>query len=294
MADASLGEPLGYRHAVIMYSAETTFGTAVLPAVACGIAKASHTKHTSNASFRGPGSADLVARKGGSTYTSWSLRYDAIQVGIKTLLTKAARVAGIVPPITLGLGYVDDAGTPNKHIDQIAGAKIDTLELGLDASGGHGPLTGSLAGIGFPPTTVTTFTAATEVSDPWFTYEGVMTRAAAAYQVRSFSMNLANNLSRDHVIPGALPGSNVRSHKYVTEHGRDISGEFTRYEATGVNNQANAIPEFALVLVLTSLTDAGTLTLTFGDVSVDDETIDADEGGRFIRCPWTAKTLVVS
>jgi hypothetical protein len=296
MADHSLGEPIGYRHAVVMYSAETVFGTAVLPATAAGIAKVSYTKHTSNTPFWGPGSADYVAKKGGSTYVSWSLRYDAIQSGIKTLLAKAARVAGIVPPITLGFGYIDDDSPVNKAIDQIPGAKIDTLELNLDASGGHGPLSGSLSGIGFPPTEVTTFTAATDVTDPFYSYEGVLTRAAAAYEVRSWSMTLANSLSRDHVIPGATPSTpRKRSHKYVTEHSRVISGEITRYQAAGVDVQADAISEVASVLTLTSLSAGNpTLVFTFADLSFDDLSVDIDEGGTFFRIPYTASAVAVT
>lgn len=279
-----------------MYSEETVFGTAVLPATAAGIARVSYTKHTSNVPFWGPGSADYAAKKGGSTYVSWSQRYDAVQSGIKPLLIKAARVAGVVPSITLGYGYIDDDSPVNKAIDQIPGAKIDTLELGLDASGGHAPLTATLGGIGFPPTEITTFTAATDVTDPWFSYEGVSLRAAAAYEMRSCSFSLNNSLSRDHVIPGAAPSSpRKRSHKYVTEHNRVISGEMTRYAAPGVDVQADAISEFAYVLTMTSLS-AGTpvLTLTFADMSFDDATRDIDEGGVFYRWGFTASALAIS
>src|SRR5687767_14280424 len=109
---AVAGEPLGRRHGVVLYSAQTTYGTPVTPATACGIFTVSHTQHSSNFDVRGPGSSNFVARKGGSIYSEISLRSESLQTGSKTLLGKAMRTSSVVPLITLGIGYSDDAGTP--------------------------------------------------------------------------------------------------------------------------------------------------------------------------------------
>lgn len=294
MANASLGEPLGFRSSVVLYSNETTFGTPVTPANSLGICTVNLTKHSSNAFYYGPGSATFLAAKGGEAWSEWGIRFPAIQSGHKTFLQRVARTDGEVPSNTLAFGYQDDvAGTPNRSADQIAGARINTLELNLDATGGHGPLTGGVTGMGFPPTTVTTLAPATLTSTPFWSYEGVVTRAGSAYPVRSFSMNLTNNLRRDHVIPGATPGSNIRSHKYLSSHNIEVSGQVSRYEAPGVSVLANSISQFAMVLTLTSL-EAGSLVLTFANVSFDDETVDQDENGIFWSFGYRAQSVAIT
>lgn len=293
MADATAGNPLAYRHAVVLYSAESTFGTAVAPATHCGLAGVRLGKPSNNAHYWGPGSASFLAAKGGHTLSEVALRWPAIVTGAKTLLTKAFRASGVLPSITLGLGYQDDV-IPTKSADQIAGFKVGAYEFSLDASGGHGPLSGSITGVGYPPTTVTNLTQALSSTAPWSTYEGVFTRAAGSYPIRSWNVAGNHNLRPDYRIPGSTPASNIRSHFYLTEQAEVITGRISRYEALGVSVHANTIEQFAMVLVLTSLTDSATLTFTFADVDFDIEEKEEDENGIFWSANYQAKTCVLS
>lgn len=295
MALASAGDPLAYRHAVALYSPEVTYGTPVTPATAIGLCSVRSVMRNNNRYFSGPGSENYVAVKGGETRTEWDLRFPAVQTGSKTFLLKAQRSGGVVPPLTLGFGYQDDTPTtPLKSADQISGAKIGSLELGLDASSGHGPLTASMSGIGLPATTLTSLVPATLSTTPWDSYEGIFTRAGSAYPIRTFAMTLNNNLSADYIIPGASPGSNIRGPRYVTEHAAVIEGTISRYERSGVNIFADCPVGAAMVLVLTNLCDSVALTLTFAGVIFGDEEMSIDENGIFWSFSFRAKTLVMS
>lgn len=291
---AVAGEPLGRRHGVVLYSAQPTYGTAVTPATGVGIFNTSHTQHSSNTDFRGPGSANFVARKGLSTYTEWSLRSEALQTGSKTLLLKAQRASGVIPMITLGIGYQDDAGTPGRSADQIQDCKIGSMSLGLDASSGHGPLSCELSGVGGLITVLTTLAPALLTTTPWDTSEGVVTLAGAAWALRTFTVQTNQNLSRDHVIPGVAPSTFKRGHAYLTEHDEEISGSISRYARSGVSIQADTITQQAMVVVLTNRVDSATLTLTFATVDLDNEKWDEDANGLFWSADFTAKTLVMS
>lgn len=294
MADASAGEPLAYRHGVVLYSAQVTKGTPVTPATSCGNARVGWTQHSGNASFRGPGSASRTAVKGGGIYTDWNIRYEALQTGAKALIQKAARAAGVLPLLTLGFGYQDDVAIPNRSADQIQDCKIGSLRMGLDASGGHGPLSAEISGVGGLITVLTTLAPATLVTTPWMTYEGVFTRAAAAYQLRSWDMELNHNLSRDHVIPGATPASFQRGFSYLTEHAEAITGSISRYAAPGVAIQGNTVSTFAMQLVLTNLVDAAALTLAFTSVDFDEMQTSEDENGIFYSWNYEATGLTIS
>jgi hypothetical protein len=295
MADSAAGEPLGYRHGVVLYSAQTTLGTAVTPATSCGAAKVSWTKHSNNLAVRGPGSANRLAVKGGSTFVDWRIRYDAAQSGVKTLLTKIERASGVLPLLTLGFGYQDDVGTPNKSADQIQDCKVTSLRLGLDATGDHSPLTAELSGVGGLVTVLTTLVPATLTTVPWMSYEGVFTRAGSAYQLRSFDVTKESRVTRDNVIPGAAPSTDKRGFKYLTEHEETIRGNISRYAVSGISEQSTPIPTtFAMVLVLTEAVAGTVLTLTFAGVDFDEVVVDEDEGGIFYSWAFEANSLAIT
>jgi hypothetical protein len=294
MANAASGEPLGYRNGVVLYSAQSTKGTPVTPATAVGNARVYWTQKSGTHRYRGPGSANLTARKGGEAYTEFSLRFPALQSGAKSLLQKATRTGGALPLVTLGLGYQDDQGSPNRSADQIQDCKIGSARLGIDASGGHGPLWCDLSGIGGQIAALTTLAPATNNSAPFMSYEGVFTKAGSAYELRTFELGLEHHLSRDHVIPGAAPAAFQRGFKYLTEHAEVITGKLSRYQRSGVSVQAAAVSTFALQLALTSLDDASTLTLALGGVDFDTETCDEDDNGIFWSVAFEAQTLTIS
>lgn len=217
-----------------------------------------------------------------------------MQTGAKTFLLKSQRAAGVLPSFTLGFGYQDDLVSPTRSADQIAGCKIDTLEMSLEAGDGSGPLSANFTGFGRPPTVLTSLAPAVLTSTTWAAYEGVMTRAGSAYEVRSWSLSLNNGLKRNYVIPGATPGSNIRGPKYLTEHDREISGSITRYQRSGIDVQADCPVPFAMVLTLTNLCDSVVLTLTYTDVVFGEEQLAFSGDGFLVTVPYVAKSLVIS
>lgn len=294
MANASVGEPLGLRHAVALWSAQSAYGTAVTPASSLGTLRAQHGKRSANRALRGPGSANLVARKGGATYAEWALRLPAIQSGQKSFLLKAARASGVLPLFTLGLGYQDDQGTPNRGADQIQDCKVNRLELALDVSEGHAPLSGVLSGFGGLVTSLTSLAPATLGSTPWMSYEATLTNEGTAYPLRSFALRVDHHLSRDHVIPGSTPVSFQRGHRYLTEHAETITGTVSRYQPLGTNVQANTLVERDLVLTLTNLDDAATLTLTLTDCVFEAERLEQGEQGLVWSAEFEARSFTLA
>lgn len=290
MANATAGEPLGYRHGVVLYSAQAVQGTAVTPATSCGVAQVRLSKTSENLAIRGPGAAQIILQKGGSISSDVSLTFPAVQTGVKALLQKAVRVDGVLPWVTLGVGYRDDQTGVNtvRSAEQVQDCKIGSLRLGMDGSSGHAPLTAEMSLTGGLCTTLTTLNPAATATAPWMTYEAVLTEEAAAFQVRSLDISIEHNLSKDHVIPGAAPASFVRGWKYLTEHGEDISGTITRYAAVSPNVHGNTISERDFVLTLTSLTDATVLTLTVTNAVYGAAEMGQDESGVFWTYPFVA------
>jgi hypothetical protein len=290
MATYAAGEPLPFRDAVALQSAQVTWGTPVTPATSLGIVRGNHIKRGSMQTFRSPGSANLQARKGGSAYTEWSLNWPAIQVGSKAMFVKGVRVSKTLPFFTLGMGYQDDTGTPAKSADIIADCKINQLSLNLDTSSEHSPLTGSMSGIGGAATTSTALVAAHFTTAPYMSYEAAFTSEAAAYPLRTFSLEVNHNLQRGHRIPGATPASNPRGHFALTEGDEVITGSISLYTRTGQNPHANTITELDGVMTFTNLDDASTLVITLTDMVLDNENWENAEGGIVWSADYECRT----
>lgn len=280
MSNAASSEPLPLRTAVVKWAAQSGFGTAASLTTSTGIALASFNKQSNNAFYRGPGSPNFVTAKGGETYADLSLRYPALQTGVKALILKANRASGVVPFISLGIGYEDDQGTSNKSVERFRDVVITGLALAFDASGGPAPLTADLTLFGTVADTVTSLTRATDTTSPWMTYEAAVTNEGSGYPVVAFSLNVAHNVTRDHVAPGSTPASNPRSCTFITTHDEVITGSITRYAAIGHNIQANTLAEKDLVVTFTSL-DAGTtvLTVTLNNCIFNNEQHEQTEQG---------------
>lgn len=290
MANATAGEPLGYRHGVVLYSAQTVQGTAVTPATSCGVAQVRFSKQSENLAIRGPGAAQIVLQKGGAISSDISLTFSGVQTGIKALLLKAVRVDNVLPWVTLGIGYRDDQTGVNtiRSAEQVQDCKVGSLRLGLDASNGHGPLTAEMSLTGGLCTTLTTLNPAASATPPWMTYEGVLTEEGAAFPVRNLDVSIEHNVTKDPVIPGSAPASFVRGWKYLTEHGEDISGTITRYSPVSPNVHANTTSERDFVLTLTSQTDATVLTLAVTNAVYGAAEMGVDESGIFWSYPFVA------
>lgn len=288
------GEPLSYRHGVCLWSAQTTYGTPVTPATSAGTVDATLTRGSGNQSFFGPGSATLFAQKGGLTTSDIELAFRAIQNGgSKSLLLKAVRAAaGSLPLITFGIGEQDDTPTtPLKRAKQVQDCKVDTLSLNFDASSGHGPLTASMGIIGGLCSDLTSLVPSAITASPYYTYECALTEEGSGYEVRSLAFNLANNLRRDTVIPGATPSSFIRGHKYLTEGNIVITGSISRFVPSGQNVHANTLSERDLVITATNLDDATTLVLTITDAVYDNERTAVSEEGILYTYDYTARSF---
>jgi hypothetical protein len=280
MSNAALGEPLALQHATVKWSAQGAFGTPVTPATSAGLGMAGKRKISNNWHGRGPGSPNFVARKGGSAYTEWALRYAAVQTGIKGLLQRAVRVNGMLPLTTLGIGYEDDQGPSNKSMDQIQDCVINTLELSLDAFNEQAPLAANLSGFGSAdPAVLTNQARALLTSTPWVAFEAIFTKDAAAFECGQFSLNVNHNASRDYIIPGQAPTSPKRSFRYATAHDEMITGSITRYRKLGHNVHLDTPPSVGLQLVFNNLDDAQTLTLPLTDVDFANENEEHTEQG---------------
>jgi hypothetical protein len=203
------------------------------------------------------------------------------------------RASGLVPLLTLGLGAADDTGTPVVHIDQIQDCKVERLSISVDASNGHGPVTGSMSGVGTLLTRLTTGAAALLTSTPWMTQDAVLTRAAAAYEAVSISFEVANNISRDFAVAGVAP-SNPRLPRSFTEHDRTFGGEITRYADAGPALQGSTLTPFAQVLTLTNPVDSVVLTATWANVTYGNEERRLDRTGYRSRTPFRARGLVLA
>lgn len=291
MANANT-DPLEFRNGVILWSAQAVQGTAVTPATSAGIATGRLTRSGGNQRFRGPGSRNIMARKGGSTSSGVSLSWPAAQTGIKSLLTRAVRVDNVLPWTTLAVGYQDDQTGVNtlRKAWQVQDAKIASLNLALDASSEHSPLTASLEFVGGLVTELTTLAPVTNSSTPWMTHEAVFTREAVAYACRSFDVTIAHEVLRRHQIPGAAVASFPRGWSFLNEGSETISGSISRYLADTVNVHANTITEYDLVLTITNRDDAQVLTLNLTDVDFDEAEISEDDGGIFYSWAFEAKT----
>ncbi len=293
MADATAGNRLARRHGVALYSAQTTWGTAVTPATSVGNALVNHTKVSGNTSHYGPGSPNRRSVSSGSSIVNWEMSFPEVQTGTKTLITKGVRSSGILPLITLGFGYSDDVATPNRSADQIQDCKIGNVSLSLDASGGHGPLSCTLSGMGTIITALTTLAPATLTTTPWHTFEAVLTRAGAAFPVVNWSMELNHNLTADYIIPGAAPTS-LRTPVTFTEHNETITGSMSLRTRTGVSVQADCVSTFASVLTLTNVCDSVTLTVTFAGMSFDNERLEMGEDGLMWTVDYEAQTVTIA
>lgn len=277
MANASAGEPLVLRHGVALYSAQTTYGTPVTPATSCGACMVGVRLPSNNVSVFGPGSATRLAVRGGSVRAEWTMRWEHAQTGIKTLLQKIGRTSGVAPLLTLGFGYSDDEGTPNRSAYQIQDCKVDRLSIRWDKSSGNAPVAVEMSGIGGLVTALTTLAPATLSTTPWMVADAYLTRAASAYPVRSFEVEVTNNLSPDAVIPGSAPASYHRGHSYLTEHNINVRGRMVRYGLPAVTVQGQTLSTAAMVLAMTNPDDAVAFTTTLASVDYSEEEFNLEK-----------------
>src|SRR5262245_14106793 len=225
---AVAGEPLKRRHGILLYSAQPTKDTPVTPATAVGIASPRATSDSGMNNVFGLGSASILFMKPGLMQVPISITIDHFQE--KTFLQRALRTSAVVPYSTIGLGYVDDAGT--QFAWQMDNSKINTVDLAGDAGGA---VTATFGGTGDLITELTTLTAAQLSAEPFKWYEALVTKAAAAFEVESWRVSVNHNITPQPAILGAAATTRKRSNKYFTEGYEDITGEFSRFAKSGIS-----------------------------------------------------------
>lgn len=290
MANASLGQPLPLSTAVAKYGVQSAYGTAASPTASLGIIRAGYTQMSSIQRFFGPGSEAIMAKVGGAAYTQFQLQIPAVQISLKALLQKALRTNGILPFLTLGIGYEDDVTpTSNKSMAQIKDCVIDQLELSLDAGSETNPLTGSLSGFGAPsPAELTNQSRLTLADAPWTAYQALCTEEGSAFEIERWSLSVNNNASRDHAIRGSAPSGNARGHSYVTPHQLNISGNISLYRKFPYDVHGSSVLNKDLSLVLTSGSDV--LTVLLNDCDYDNVEFRMDDQGIRWSFAYTATT----
>jgi hypothetical protein len=286
---ATAGGPLRRRHGIIAYSAQTVQGTAVLPATDVGLCTPRAMRASGMANIFSIGTPNALWHRAGMAMGRATVSIDELQE--KTFLLQALRTAGVLPFFTLGIGYVDDAGT--KYAWQIQDCKIGSL-TGECAAGGPVKLdfdiTGGLI------TELTTLAWPTRITQkPFRWYEGVVTKAAAAYEMRRLRFNVNHNLRADGVLYGTAPSVFKRGWKYLTEGDEVISLDVDAFAKSGIDLHADTVADATnVILALTDIGGGGNAaTLAFTGCGPETETLTpADE--FLFSLPWFAKTWLVS
>lgn len=283
MANAVLGEPLGLRHAVALWGTQSEYGTPAAPTAGLGPVRARLVRRDEVRPLFGAGAAGAVAWAPGATYAEWVLHLPAVLPAHAPLLQSALRTGGVLPLLTLALGYQDDGDPAARAAEQVQDCKAGRLELELDASRGHGPLTATVAGLGgriqgSAPSPVPA------VGEPWCSHQAVALLDTEPFALRSLRVRLEHRLSRDHVLPGTAPAAFPRGHRYLTEHDQRLRGTLSRYAPAGVAGQAAAAPAHSLLVELPA-PGGETLRLQVTGCRFTLERLEADERGLV----WTAE-----
>lgn len=254
MANASSGDPLHSRHAVGLWSAQTVQGTAVTPATAMGIVPIDVTSEAGIIPIYSIGSAaPIILKPGPIDGVPWSLPIEQLQDYL--LLSKCIRSSGELPFLTLGFGYSDDQGTPNRWAWQVQDATIFSAEVAWEAGG---PLSATLNGEGGLITELTTLAPANLSDAPLYSFEAVSLKGGAAHRCRRWRMNINNNVRHLREIPGTAPSTGKRLWTSRSVGHLEITGEITRFQKSGINMQADTISDFTLNLTGTDI--AGGMT----------------------------------
>lgn len=288
---AIAGEPLAGRHLFALYSVQSVKGTAVTPAVAMGLVDWDVTSEADLRRVFGLGSPNARFLKPGIVQVPFTVNITEVQTS--ALILQAQRSSGVLPWLTLGFGYVDDAGTVYGW--QVADCKIHSLDVSLDAGQ---MLQATISGVGRAITDLSAGAAAHLTPKPLMSYEALLTKGGSPHESVSFRTTLNNSVEVQPVIPGATPSTPKRGWTYQTEGNIEIGGEITRFAKSGVNLQADTLTDFALALSVVDIAGGGspnTVSLTYADMQWGAEqfTGSRDQGFR-ARTPFLAKSLVIA
>lgn len=288
---AVAGEPLAGRHMVALYSTQVSQATGVTPATSPGIVSFDLTLDADMRVVRTIGQAAPLFLKPGVAVSQWSLNVEAVQT--KAVLELAERTSGVLPWITWGFGADYDSGT--SHAFQVIDCKVGQLDLSCEAGG---LLTASLSGPGGLASDLTTLAMANLSETPMMSYECVITKGGSAYIGRSFRMSVNHNLAVESRLHGSAPSTFKRGWSYITEGPEDITGEFVRFDKSGINMHADTISDFSLVATFTDIAGGmtpNTITVTLSNCKFGSERFAGEvDGIATYATPFVAKTWAVT
>lgn len=288
---ASATEPMKGRHGVLLYSAQSSKGTAVTPATAVGLASVDRTSDSGMTPVYGLGSPNALFFKPGVARVDFNISIAQLQT--KAFLEQAVRTSGVLPYFTLGCGFDPDSGT--SYAAQIQDCKIHSFDFAADQGG---PASCSFTGVGGAITDLTSLSAANLSETPLWFYEGVMLKGGSAYEINGIRVNVNHNVDVQSVIPGAAPSSFKRGWSYQTEGLEVVTGEITRFTRSSINLQGDTISDFALQIAFTDIAGGMTpnsLTLALADAKFGAETQRMSPDGDIVwTTPFMAKTWSVS
>lgn len=283
------GEPLKRRHGVALWKAQSVYGTAVTPDTAMGIVNFDVTSDAGMQSIYAIGGADPLFLKPGNAATPFTISINNMQTS--ALLLQGQRSSGVLPWITIALGFVDDAGTGYAWVVQ--DCKIATMDVALQAGAA---LTGSLSGTGGLIAVSTALTAANLSPTPFWSYEAVLTKGGSAWESVGFRMTQSHSVTVDHIIPGVAPSSYKRGWRYQTEGDRVMTGELTRFAKSAIDLSASTISSFAMVLAMTDIIGGMTpnaISLTYSGVKFGSERLAMADDFR-ATTPFLSTGLVIA
>lgn len=288
---AIAGEPLVGRHAVALYSVQVSKGTPVTPATPVGVCPFRVTNEADLRRVLSIGAAAPILLKPGINQVPFTLPIQMVQEG--TLLAQVIRSGGEPPWFTLGLGYRDDANA--RYAWQVQDCKLHSAEVSLEAGG---VLSATLSGVGGLITDLTTLIYSNTSDTPFMSYEAVLTKGGAAYESRSFRLQIENNVQVETVIPGTAPSTFKRGWSYQTAGPLFITGEVQRFARSAINLQADLISDFALQLACTDIAGgvgANAITFALTGVKFGSETLEAEIEGRLLwNTPFEATGITIT
>lgn len=250
---AVAGQPVAGRHLSCRYSSQSVYGTAVTPATSPGIVSFDVTSDAGTQSVFNIGAANSKFLKPGIATVPWSVNVLAVQT--KAVLELGERTTGTLPWLTWEFGTAFDSGT--NHAFQVQDCKVHNLEISQEAGGF---LQASLSGVGGLITDLSTVAMAHLTATPMYSYESVMLKGVAAWELRGFRMSVNHNVSVDSVIPGAASATFKRGWAYQTEGQEEVTGELTRFIRSSIDLQATTLSEFTLLLTATDIVGGMTPT----------------------------------
>ena len=284
------------RNMVLLYSEQSIYGTAVTPATAVGICNFESDVPSGIEAVFGFDDDALFIKEGIVIPT---VRLSNLILQSKTFLDAiSTRTSGQLPWYTLGLGYLDDAGT--MYARQLQDCKIGRWGLSLEASEQGGLLVvPSLEFTGRKPTTLTSLAQANLATAPWHFRECILTKGGAAFESDRFSVDVSESLRTKSTIPGAAPtAGEERLYTYLKEGRRVISGEVTRAARHAVDTLGNPMSDFSTILAATQAgggSAPNSMTVTIGGCKFGGAQQSGGPDEEFREtAPFLAKTIAIT